>query len=716
MDNPNFNSNLISFARKSFERTKIFVFLSIMLVVLVSLWSRPLSSQETEILGLGDAQGQLLSEDTLLEGDYLLSDEDSLLSGDDDLLFEEDDLLSDEDSLLSGDDDLLFEEDDLLFDEDTSISEGIEPSVEGAGTDDAAAAHLALFAEDRYPSANTCKTCHPRHYDEWSISQHSYAQLSPVYMAMQRTINAVTSSTNGDFCIRCHNQVGMNMEESMFISNLDRHPTSREGITCVVCHRVNQEYGKVSGRVALVEGGLLEPVFGPGGNEELERVLDNRHEYRVVTEPDEAGRKIHTEVGRFPQLSTSGFCGSCHDVNLFNGFRLEEAFSEYKNSPAADNGVSCQDCHMGKVQGVVSGYHEGPGAVVGGVPTKNRKLTNHFFAGPDYSIVHPGLFPHNSEAAELATPRQWLTFDYEAGWGTDAFEDVVGEDYEFPEAWESIDDRYDAREILGRQFELLDWAEEKRLEVLRAGYILGDIRPISKGTKRLTFEVEVRNGTDGHNVPTGFDAERLVWLETTVLDSSGNAVFVSGDLDPNGDVRDSHSLYVHNGELPLDNQLFVLQSRFLTRNVRGGEREQVLAVNTSVDPLPFIRPFTRSVVLTGQPAGARKHRQTIPPLTSRWHKYSVPKRSLSGNEGEYTVVVRLKAAMVPVNLIDAIKGTGFDYGMSPREVADGIVKGHQIVWEKKAVLKVGSGLLQVQNYVPENDQNEVVGFMSESGK
>ena len=26
----------------------------------------------------------------------------------------------------------------------------------------------------------------------------------------------------------------------------------------------------------------------------------------------------------------------------------------------------------------------GPGAVVGGVPTKDRKLTNHIFAGPDY--------------------------------------------------------------------------------------------------------------------------------------------------------------------------------------------------------------------------------------------------------------------------------------------------------------------------------------------
>lgn len=553
--------------------------------------------------------------------------------------------------------------------------------------DEASEAHQALFAENRYPSANTCKVCHPKHYDEWSVSSHAYAQLSPVYMAMQNTINALTNSTNGDFCIRCHTQVGMNMGESTFISNLDRHPTSREGITCVVCHRLNVEYGKVSGRVALVEGDLLTPVFGPKGNAELARVLDNTDKYRVVTKPNEAGRKIHTEVGHFPQISTSAFCGVCHDVNLFNGFRLEEAFSEYKNSPSARQGISCQQCHMGKVQGVVSGFDEGPAAVVGGVETLPRKITNHFFAGPDYSIIHPGIFPHNAEASEMATMREWLQFDHKAGWGTEAFEDAVPEGYVFPERWRSADDRFDARTILERQFSLLDWAREKRLEVLRNGYGLGEIRTVRADSDGLRFDVEVKNLTGGHNVPTGFDAERLVWLFVQVWDSAGKLVFQSGDLDPNGDVRDLHSLYVHNGELPLDTQLFSLQSKFITRNVRGGEREQVLAVNYSLDALPFVRPSTTSTVLTGQPEGARKHRQTIPPLTSRWQSYRVGSKELAG-AGTYTATVQLKAAMVPVNLVNAIKDVGFDYGMSPRAIADGVVAGHEVLWEKTATFKV----------------------------
>lgn len=588
-------------------------------------------------------------------------------------------------------DDSSVSDDDLFGDDSGDDGEASEANTESdtenlAGVtsealDDAAESHLALFAEQRYPSANTCKTCHETHYQQWSVSQHAYSQLSPVYMAMQNRINQLTSGTNGDFCIRCHNQVGMNLGESTSISNLERHPTSREGITCVVCHRLESAYGKVSGRIALVEGDLLSPVFGPNGNEELERVLDNKHEYRVVTEADKAGRKIHTKVGHFPALSTSGFCGTCHDVNLYNGFRLEEAFSEYKNSPAAAANNSCQDCHMGSVQGVPGEYDHGPAAVVGGVPTESRKITNHFFAGPDYSVIHPGIFPHNSDAAKMATMQEWLEFDVDAGWGTDEFEDNLPDGYEFPQRWRAIDDRYDAREILNYQFKQLKWAETKRKEVLRNGYGLSKIN-LAYASKRkgIKFQIDISNLTDGHNVPTGFDAERLIWVEVDVINGDGEVVFRSGDLDPNGDLRDSHSMYVHNREIPLDKQLFSLQSRFLTRMLRGGEREQVLAVNYSNDPLPFVRPDVRSTMLHGQPATARKHRQTIPPNGKLVSSYRIKPKQLKG-EGPFEIQARLKSAMVPVNLINAIQDVGFDYGMSAKQLADKVVAGHQVLWE-----------------------------------
>ena len=387
----------------------------------------------------------------------------------------------------------------------------------GRAAEDAAAAHAKLLVESKFPSASTCSTCHPKQFKEWSFSQHAYAQMSPVFNTMQATIEKRVSGTNGDFCIRCHTQVGMILKEPVFVSNLDRHPTSREGITCIACHRIKKEYGKVSSRFSIVEGDIFEPVYGPRGNAILKKVLSQPDEYQVVTKRGEVGRAIHTNVVKYDPLEKSGFCGSCHDVNLLNGFRLEEAFSQFKNGPSNKLGETCQDCHMGKIPGLKSGYGFGPAAMVGDKPTPPRKLTNHTFAGPDYSIIHPGLFPFNTKAQELATLREWLQFNYEAGWGTDAFENNAPADYVFPPRWKAIDDRYDARAILDDQFARLEEANKQRYQVLRRALQLHDFVLEQNDSRGIKFKIKVVNATGGHGAPTGFDAERAYFLQVTVI-------------------------------------------------------------------------------------------------------------------------------------------------------------------------------------------------------
>jgi len=553
--------------------------------------------------------------------------------------------------------------------------------------EDAEAAHDQLFAENRYPSASTCVTCHPKQFGEWSVSQHAYSQLSPAYLSLSNKINQLASGSNGDFCFRCHSAVGSNMGESPFISNLDRHPTSREGVTCVVCHRINKRYNKASGRLALVEGGLTTPIFGPQGNAEMKAVLENSKDFKVQPDPNKPGRKIHGEVKQFTGLSEPIFCGTCHDVTLFNGFRLEEAFSEYRTSPAAAKGITCQDCHMGKIQGKVSGYEQGPAAIVGGVPTKTRKLTSHVFSGPDYSLIHPGIFPHNAEAQQLASLREWLQFDVAAGWGTDEFEDKIDDDFKFPKRWGAIDDRYDAREILDTQFERLAWATEKRLEVLRIGYVMGDIVTQQADANGIAFKVQVRNGTDGHNVPTGFTGERLVWLQVNVADSEGKIIFRSGDRDPNGDLRDGHSSYVHAGAAPLDPFLFSLQSYFVTQNGRGGEIEHVIPIPYPVTALPRVLPSPLSLVFTGEPPTERNHKRGIEPNGERWGKYRIEASALTG-KGPYTATVKLISQPAPINLIIAMQDVGFDYGLTAAQAGDAMIAGAQTLWERAVVFDI----------------------------
>jgi hypothetical protein len=255
----------------------------------------------------------------------------------------------------------------------------------------------------------------------------------------------------------------------------------------------------------------------------------------------------------------------------------------------------------------------------------------------------------------------------------------------FPESWESRSKRKKAAKIMGTQKELLEEYRLAQLEVMRAGYVMGAIELEELNDEGLAFRVEVRNGTSGHEVPTGFIAERSVFLEVTVRDAEGEVIFISGDTDPNGDIRDLHSLFVHNGELPLDEQLFSLQSKFLVNLARGGEREQVLAINHSADPLPFLRPSPLSTIATGRPLGARIHRRGIGPLETRWARYRVDAKELGG-AGPYSVRARLIAGMIPPNLVDEIQHVGFDYGLSPREVAQRVVDGRQILWDEEVVL------------------------------
>ena len=152
-------------------------------------------------------------------------------------------------------------------------------------------------------------------------------------------------------------------------------------------------------------------------------------------------------------------------------------------------------------------------------------------------------------------------------------------------------------------------------------------------------------------------------------------------------MRDLHSLYVHNGELPRDKYLLSLQTKFLTRNIRGGEREQVIPINVSPDPLPFLRPESRPTGIYGRPRGARKQKQNIPANGHRWATYKVNKKQLTGN-GPYTATVELVAGMVPVNLLHDIQEVGFDYGMSAKDIGDAVVEGHQVLWRREHVFEV----------------------------
>lgn len=660
-----------------------------------------------------------------------------------------------------------------------------EENYRPSAADEAHRTYLESLRRDNlYPSAVSCAQCHPDHFEEWSVSPHAYAILSPVFNSMHAFVADRTGGTSGDFCIRCHTPVDMEREQDIYGTVLHRPPAAVEGVTCIACHRIASDFGNASGRLSITTGSLADPIYGPTGNAELQRLLGNQ-EAGLVTDPEERGKLVHGKAIESPVISKSGQCASCHDVNSPSGLRLESAFTEFKNSPANAAGHSCQDCHMSKTPGTVLPAPERftadgidrnfafePAAKIRnsphdhseGIPSKDRKRTNHMFIGPDYSIVHPGIFPHSHEAADLtykarfrkvlageaeelvdylkqvsgddeaarlreqenlkmaaAEARRhvysdWLTFRWWEGWGSDAFEKELPEEERqqrlagVPFPWRDPDDevaamyrRISARLILSHQFNLLNRAHVERTRILRRALQLGTFEVVRDNDKSLEFFVDVHNATSGHAVPTGFDAERVMYLEVTVHDARGNLLFESGDRDPNGDLRDLHSSYVHASapksgpwltasdwkeslglkrsradlEWRPDPYLFSLQSKFVARTLSGGEKEEIVALNTSMDPIPFLRPPTTPNIHHGRGGGVRKQFRTIPPLSHKTAGYRLESSQLSGFR-PYQVRLRFVSQMVPVSLIKKISTVGFDMNLSAREVARRIVEGHQI--------------------------------------
>lgn len=546
--------------------------------------------------------------------------------------------------------------------------------------------HLEL-TKDRFPSARQCATCHPSQYQQWKMSPHAYAQKSPIFGAMHRALLVRNMGTQGDFCIRCHTPTGMQMGESHKVSNLLRAEISNEGITCVVCHRADPNTGTVSARFHIPEGKISDPINGPSGEKNLKVWLDKR---------DQTKGQLH-DLQAASDLSTPRFCQGCHDVFFDeSGFHLEDANNKYKLSPARKDGVTCQDCHMGKVQGANEGYPRGHVAEYKGKKSPEKTITNHTFAGPDFSVVDPTIFPHNKEKTDLNnkfgwTDWEWMKFDFLAGWGTDKFEEeeasraAAGKGTNFDKPWDNERLRRRAAEVVQQNYNALYEYDLLRKEVMQNGLAFGEFS-VDKGWLTGNFEItgKVHNLTDGHDVPTGFIAERPFWVAIQVRDKKGNLVFESGKTDPNGDYLDHHSAFVHYGhdKFPRDKYLFNLQSFFTLRNEAGSSREEILSINYSGTTIPFVRPAPFSVQLAGRPRGSRIHHRSLPALAARKASYVFDDAGLEG-KGPFSVTAEIKVGMVPPNLLKEIRRTRYKATVKVKDKESGKMVEKE-VWKKVA--------------------------------
>lgn len=613
------------------------------------------------------------------------------------------------------------------------------PALADESTNLAAAAakdpHAEVLSKEAYPSASECAVCHKQIYKEWASSNHAYASISPMFHKFENAVNVLTQGTMGSFCVRCHQQVGTQRGEPRHLPLWERSRVSSEGITCITCHRVQEEYGRVNGERNLTPGNIHQPVFGTLKDSKFADVIKEKDDYKIASTEGERGAKIHAKVKRFAQISKSEFCVSCHQVAVNLGIKLEVVWEQYRDSPAAKNGVTCQDCHMGKVPGRADGYATAPVAVVDGKEINpGRKHSNHAFYGPGYPIAHPGIFPHNPDA-ENWSMQEWLKFDYRAGWGTEDFEDTIGDIAEifetvdeameslaggddsargdlaeqygelrkllaerkeprvvnalaaykkavdgkadakqtaaavdmlkavlgvnFPEVWADAGDREDANEVIQANIEALEEKRELRRQVMENGSRVDG--PFFNGTPKsgdsLSFYYTITNTDDGHNLPSGsLGAQPEIWFNVALIDPDGKRVWESGYVDSNGDFADIHSLDLAAGKIEFDDQIFNLQTKFLTTNVKGTDREMYLPVQFDVDQRPFLRPVNVPSTVLNHPPFVRMEGRSIPPLGSRDAKYKIP-AELMKKKGTYKLAARLRSRAEPIYFMRFVGAT-----------------------------------------------------------
>ena len=191
-------------------------------------------------------------------------------------------------------------------------------------------------------SAGACGNCHPMIVSQWITNAHGSAVDNPRFYSLYNGTAAADEQAVApgyllDFpgtagnCASCH-APGAAADGYLTTNMNDVRGVITAGIHCDLCHKIGGVYldpatGSVYANVPGIQGlRLLRP---PAGDDIFFGPYDDVHD------PDTY----------LPLISESQYCAPCHQFSFW-GTPIYESFDEWLASPYADEGVTCQDCHM----------------------------------------------------------------------------------------------------------------------------------------------------------------------------------------------------------------------------------------------------------------------------------------------------------------------------------------------------------------------------------
>lgn len=251
-----------------------------------------------------------------------------------------------------------------------------------------------------------------------------------------------------------------------------------DGVSCSVCHQV-QNVGL--GTNATFNGNVV--VDGPQNK-------DNRPEYGPFAVDAAHQTIMHSSTGgmvptQSEHIRDSALCGSCHTLKTkalgpggkeIGSLPEQMPYQEWQHSSYKDQ-ISCQQCHMPEVKEAV--------AITSLYGQPRQGMHRHEFVGGNF-FLQALLNKYRGELAVKALPQE-LT-------------DAAAKSQEF-------------------------------LQTQAARVTIPNVQSTGRG---LEIQVLVEN-LSGHKLPTAYPSRRA-WLHMKVTDTSGNVIFESGRLNPDGSI------------------------------------------------------------------------------------------------------------------------------------------------------------------------------------
>lgn len=213
----------------------------------------------------------------------------------------------------------------------------------------------------KYITARACRTCHPEQYKQWQHSLLAQSHFEPVYNFYFIKASKDSDQKLETFCAACHTPIAVLNGNIPFPNPVTKPEDTKvsdvenEGIQCDFCHMIDGV------KETRNSGYTVKPS-------------------RTKLGPYADSVSSFHGTAFSPLFKSSDLCGTCHDVtHPVNGILLEATYTEWKESPYAEEGVTCQDCHM--TEGLTAKKLHPGKAGVGG--PEREHVSKHYFVGPN---------------------------------------------------------------------------------------------------------------------------------------------------------------------------------------------------------------------------------------------------------------------------------------------------------------------------------------------